>query len=69
MSFGWASLIQGIAFDASHIPQDLEAGLYLPAAVPWQFSTGMANALAVGYLWYRSRRLPAAILFHLAVLI
>lgn len=69
MPFGWASLIQGIAFDASHIPQGLVHGLYLPSEVPWQFFTGIANALAGGYFWLRSRNLPATILFHLVVFI
>ena len=69
MPFGWASLIQGIVFDASHIPSNLMAGWYLPDDIPWQFFTGISNALAAGYFWQRSRNLPATILFHMAVLI
>jgi len=66
MPFGWASLLQGIGFDAIHIPQGLAKGTLLPSYIPWSFTDGIVNALAVGYLWRRSRNLPVAILFHMA---
>jgi len=69
MSFGWASLLQGIAFTASHFPQNLAVGYLRPADLPWSFISGIVNALAGGFFWYRSKNLPATILFHMAVYI
>ena len=69
MPFGWASLLQGIAFAASHFPQQVAVG-YLPIGdLLWSFTHGIVNAMAGGYFWYRSKNLPATILFHMAVFI
>ena len=68
MPFGWASLLQGIAFKAYHIPQMLARGSPL-TDIPWSFVTGISNAVAGGYFWHRSRNLPAVILFHMAAFI
>lgn len=68
MPFGWASLLQGIAFKAYHIPQMLARGSHL-SDIPWSFVPGIANALGGGYFWRRSRNLPAVVLFHMAAFI
>jgi len=67
LSFGWASLLQGIAFSASHFPQNLAVGYLRPGDLLWSFTPGIVNAMAGGYFWYRSKNLPATILFHMAV--
>jgi membrane protease YdiL (CAAX protease family) len=67
--FGWASLLQGVVFSASHFPQALATGDRKIGDLLWSFTPGIANALAGGYFWYRSKNLPAAILFHMAVFI
>lgn len=64
--FGWASLLQGIAFKAIHVPRMLAHG-WLLRDIPWDFVSGVANPLAAGYFWHRSKNLPAVILFHMAV--
>lgn len=69
LPFGWASLFQGIAFDVFHIPQGLSLGYIKLADIPWSFTDGIANALAGGYFWHRSKNLPATILFHVAAFI
>ncbi len=69
MPFGWASLLQGIAFSASHFPQSLAVGYLRPGDLPWSFTPGIVNAIAGGFFWYRSKNLPATILFHMAVFI
>jgi membrane protease YdiL (CAAX protease family) len=69
MPFGWASLLQGIAFSASHFPQNLAVGYLRPSDLPWSFTPGIVNALAGGFFWGRSKNLPATILFHMAVYI
>ncbi len=67
MPFGWASLLQGIAFSASHWPQNLAVGYLRTSDLPWSLVPGIVNALAGGFFWRRSRNLPATILFHMAV--
>ncbi len=67
MPFGWASLLQGIAFAASHFPQNLAVGYLRTSDLPWSFTPGIVNALAGGFFWRRSKNLPATILFHMAV--
>lgn len=66
--FGWASLVQGIAFKVLHIPQMIAHGTAW-SDIAWLFTPGIANAIAAGYFWHRSRNLPATIIFHMAVLI
>ncbi len=69
MPFGWASLLQGIAFSASHFPRNLAMGYLRTGDLLWSFTPGIVNAIAGGYFWYRSENLPATILFHMAVFI
>ena len=68
MPFGWASLLQSIAFKAYHIPRMLAGGFPM-TDLPWSFVPGISNAVAGGYFLYRSRNLPAVILFHMAAFI
>ncbi len=69
MPFGWASLLQGIGFAASHFPQNLAVGYLRTSDLPWAFVPGIVNALAGGFFWRRGKNLPATILFHMAVYI